>query len=417
MDSRRFDDLARGLAATTSRRQVLKLLAGSLLSAAALNPHVPKRAPGASAQAPANSAFLRTWERTDRPVADGHVSRTWMWGPEPFTDLVTEEYEESPGGHRTVQYFDKSRMEITDPAGDPESIWYVTNGLLSTELISGRMQTGHNSFEQRSPAEINVAGDADASVGPTYATFLGLLDEEAAVEGSLISQRAYRDGTVSQDPGLTAHNVVAGPVDDVTHHAIALPFWDFMNSVGSIWEDGAIINDRLFQDPLFPTGRPITEPYWSAIQVGGTEQDVLIQCFERRCLTHTPGNPPGWQTEAGNVGRHYHAWRYEHFGGCPPDLVCPDGSCLQPGGECPLPGDCPANRTSCGDGNCCPGGTPECCYSNAGEWAGCCPGGPFPCCPTDFGAACATPSICLIIQAMGNEIAALQGLDFTPATF
>jgi hypothetical protein len=37
---------------------------------------------------------------------------------------------------------------------------------------------------------------------------------------------------------------------------------------------------------------------------------VLLQCFERRCLTYAPDNPPGWQVEAGNVGQHYHAWRY-----------------------------------------------------------------------------------------------------------
>ena len=37
---------------------------------------------------------------------------------------------------------------------------------------------------------------------------------------------------------------------------------------------------------------------------------MLIQCFERRCLTYTPGNPDGWQVEAGNVGQHYFHWRY-----------------------------------------------------------------------------------------------------------
>jgi hypothetical protein len=46
------------------------------------------------------------------------------------------------------------------------------------------------------------------------------------------------------------------------------------------------------------------------VQVAGTPTDVLLQCFERRCLTYTPGNPDGWQVEAGNVGRHYYEWRY-----------------------------------------------------------------------------------------------------------
>ncbi|MEZ4570631.1 MAG: hypothetical protein R2849_09955 [Thermomicrobiales bacterium] len=34
-----------------------------------------------------------------------------------------------------------------------------------------------------------------------------------------------------------------------------------------------------------------------------------MQCFERRCLTYTPDNAPGWQVEAGNVGQHYYEWR------------------------------------------------------------------------------------------------------------
>jgi hypothetical protein len=69
-----------------------------------------------------------------------------MWGPEANTDLLTEPFFESPGGQRTVQYFDKSRMEINDPNGDQNSIWYVTNGLLATELITGRMQLGEDTF-------------------------------------------------------------------------------------------------------------------------------------------------------------------------------------------------------------------------------------------------------------------------------
>ncbi|MCS7294077.1 MAG: thermonuclease family protein, partial [Dehalococcoidia bacterium] len=45
----------------------------------------------------------------------------------------------------------------------------------------------------------------------------------------------------------------------------------------------------------------------------------LVQCFERRCLTYTPDNPPGWQVEAGNVGQHYYRWRYEQLGRTPQD--------------------------------------------------------------------------------------------------
>src|SRR5690606_5931116 len=102
-------------------------------------------------------------------------SRTWMWGPEAFTGALREGFVESPGGHRTVQYFDKSRMEISDLGEDPDSIWYVTNGRLVAEMISGEMQAGLNTFEPRSPANVNVAGDADDPLGPTYASFANLL--------------------------------------------------------------------------------------------------------------------------------------------------------------------------------------------------------------------------------------------------
>lgn len=75
-----------------------------------------------SAEPPSDGAFTRTWERTDKPVADGRVNRTWMWGPDAFTQATPESYAESPGSQRTVQYFDKTRMEITNPAADPDSI-------------------------------------------------------------------------------------------------------------------------------------------------------------------------------------------------------------------------------------------------------------------------------------------------------
>lgn len=66
--------------------------------------------------------------------------RSWTWGPEPITEALREPFVEGPEGQRAVQYFDKSRMEVTDPTMDPNSQWYVTNGLLPIELMTGRMQ-------------------------------------------------------------------------------------------------------------------------------------------------------------------------------------------------------------------------------------------------------------------------------------
>jgi hypothetical protein len=121
----------------------------------------------ASAEAPSNGAFQRTWARHDEPVTAGRAERTWMWGPQAYSAELSEPYLESPEAERQVQYFDKSRMEINHPEADSSTVWYVTNGLLATELITGKMQIGDNTFEQREPAEVNVAGDWDDSSGPT----------------------------------------------------------------------------------------------------------------------------------------------------------------------------------------------------------------------------------------------------------
>ncbi|HBY46893.1 MAG TPA: hypothetical protein DEG70_11705, partial [Chloroflexi bacterium] len=116
---------------------------------------------------PANDAFQSTWARTDQPVVVGNATRTWMWGPEANSHAGIEPYKEAPRGWRTVQYFDKSRMEITHPDASDDGVWYVTNGLLATEMISGSQQIGDDQLAFGSPAEINVAGDPDDPTGPT----------------------------------------------------------------------------------------------------------------------------------------------------------------------------------------------------------------------------------------------------------
>jgi hypothetical protein len=63
---------------------------------------------------PAHQTFAKTHNRTDQPVIDG-VKRTWIWGPEAYTEGMLEPYADTPGGMRLVQYYDKSRMEINNP--------------------------------------------------------------------------------------------------------------------------------------------------------------------------------------------------------------------------------------------------------------------------------------------------------------
>ena len=82
-----------------------------------------------------------------------------------------------------------------------------------------------------------------------------------------------------------------------------------MNQTGSVEESGAIRSGQVFA--WLPTmGFPIAEPYWTRAVVGGVERDVLVQLFQRRVLSYTPGNPRGFEVEMGNVGQHYYAWRY-----------------------------------------------------------------------------------------------------------
>ena len=263
-----------------------------------------------------DDAFWRTWARTDKPVADGHVIRTWMWGPQPYTGLLQEPYA---GGMRTVQYFDKSRMEINDPSGDPTSPWYVTNGLLSLEMVVGKAETAPGVFDESpNPAQVGVAGDSNDTQGPTYATFTSLLKAPKLAHDSFIVQQIDRAGNVTIDESLFLYGVFALDVSpevgswvDFSQHSIADVFWEFMNSEGLVEENGQLVNASLFADPFYGTGLAITEPYWTTVQVGGTPKEVLVQCFERRCMTYTPSNDPTWQVEAGNVGQHYYTWRYD----------------------------------------------------------------------------------------------------------
>jgi hypothetical protein len=269
-------------------------------------------------------AFERTWARTDNPVATLRVSRTWMWGPEAYSPLLLETYDNTPGGQRLVQYFDKSRMEITNPGGDPNSEWYVTNGLLVVEMMSGEMQFGHQRFESFAPANVNVAGDFEDPDGPMYSTFTGLRNAQALEEGSTVIQRISRNGTITDDDGMAVHGVTVSNFVPDTGHRIAEPFWEFMNSSGEIYTGSGYEQARLFDNPFYATGFPITEPYWATVRVDTTPRDVLMQCFERRCLTFTPDNPDGWKVEAGNVGLHYYQWRYGGTTGqvptAPPEL-------------------------------------------------------------------------------------------------
>jgi endonuclease YncB( thermonuclease family) len=260
-------------------------------------------------------AFERTWERTDKPVADGRTVRTWHWGPEAFSSVMYEDYVESPDGKRKVQYFDKSRMEINDPGADPTSPWYVTNGLIVREMIEGYVQTGHGARDESlDPAIVNIAGDPGER--PTYADIwnYGLLHAPARQVGSTITSVLYPDGRIFYEVEAANYLLTASHYIPETNHTVADVFFDYLNSQAMIYRDGGYPTDKLFEPWFYGSGLPITEAYWSYVKVGGTPKLLLWQCFERRCLTYTPTNDPAWRVEMGNVGQHYYRWRYNPQG-------------------------------------------------------------------------------------------------------
>ena len=270
----------------------------------------------------AHPAFRRVWDRTDSLVASGQVSRTWFWGPEPRA-AAQEQYVDAPSGTQTrlVQYFDKSRMEINDPNADPNAIFFVTNGLLTIELISGQMQIGNNAFVNRYSAEIPISGDSDDTQAPTYASFLAVSNTRRGDHpqpnrvGQFATNTINKAGQVGDDPAkASVPGTKIAYFEPMTRHNIPDRFWGFLNASGPVSETGQIVNKRLIDPWFYASGLPISDPFWSKVKIKGVMTDVMIQAFERRVLTYVPSNVPGFEVEMGNIGLHYYDWRYKDAG-------------------------------------------------------------------------------------------------------
>jgi phosphate/phosphite/phosphonate ABC transporter binding protein len=276
--------------------------------------------PATQPQGFADPAFQTTWTRTDKLVADKTVVRSWYWGPAPG-EAKTEAYDEGANNTRLVQYFDKSRMEINNPAGDKNSPFYVTNGLLTVELISGKMQVGNSRYETRYPANIPLASDNDDANAPTYASFAliansPLGDHPAITQtGKVINTRVDRFGITSRAPDFEKYQVKYGFYNEETKHNIADKFWDFLNLSGpTINASGQTVSGKLSDPWFYTTGYAISEPYWANVKIAGKQEDVLIQLFERRVLTYVPSFAAEWRVQMGNIGAHYYDWRYRNAG-------------------------------------------------------------------------------------------------------
>ncbi len=268
------------------RLHLLRLVAVTALVTTALMAYLGSPANAASGFA--NPAFQTQWQA-------GEALAPNFWGPLPLArDGQQESYTEATGGMRTVQYFDKARMELTNTGT-------VTNGLLATELVTGRLQLGDSTFRQGSPAAIPVAGDPD-NLGPTYASIstsgIGAMAPNAV--NTPVTRALSASGTVGTFTNAMGDAQTVLTVYDGTGnltHNVPKAFADYRTRVG-----------------LAAIGFGIAEPFWSNVKVAGTNKDVLIQAFERRVLTYTPSNEERFRVEFGNIGQHYYTWRYNSPG-------------------------------------------------------------------------------------------------------
>jgi len=239
--------------------------------------------------------FQVVWQR-------GEAAFPNFWGLLALAkDGQQEQYKEAPNGQRLVQYFDKARMELTNPAMPT----MVTNGLLTAELKTGKVQLGDNTFEQRSPARINIAGDP-GSDSLTYADLAQLPERDTERPlPDLQPPRAFINGQIMSTPSFLVPNLPSeksllyGPYmqDPGKRYGqyVFKPFYDFIN---------------LIPQGQAAIGYPISPPIVTQVKIGGAPTYVLVQAFERRVLTFNGANPANSRLEFGNIGQQYNRWRY-----------------------------------------------------------------------------------------------------------
>ena len=265
--------------------------------------------------APGTPTFQRTWERTDKPVADGAVTRTWMWGPEAdHRGALGEPTPKRPAAQRQVQYFDKSRMEINAPRRDPTRLWYVTNGLLVVELMTGQHADRRRRLRAARTRRRSTSPATPTTRWPDLRHLRPQLLRRPAAGGRRDDHPARRprpatSATTRAWPAAASRQRRRSVRD---RPQVAVAVLD-VHELGRAGLGGrrvvtaAAVRRTRSTPPATRSPRPTGPTSRSA----GPSRDVLMQCFERRCLTYTPGNPAGWQVEAGNVGQHYYRWRYD----------------------------------------------------------------------------------------------------------
>ncbi len=231
-----------------------------------------------------------------------------FWGPlATARDGQPEQYKEAPNGKRTVQYFDKARMEQFDPNAR------VTTGLLTVELKSGNRQLGDNTFEQHGPAKINIAGDPGTD-GLTYADLSKFAEYYDPNSPNTYSGYIFGDNhqvtPLTQDNSATYGSQFNVPAPGDTFRYVSDPsnrygqvvYTPFLDFIKRLTDAGIAID----QTP----GYPISPVIIAQVSISGKITTVFVQAFERRVLTYNPNNDPAFRVEFGNIGQHYYRWRY-----------------------------------------------------------------------------------------------------------
>ncbi|NJK79846.1 MAG: hypothetical protein HC914_08085 [Chloroflexaceae bacterium] len=203
-------------------------------------------------------------------------------------------------------------MEINNPDGNPNDRFFVTNGLLPIEMMTGQLQVGENEFETR--ARANIAAIGDPGNFPTYADLSVLYNRQpdtSIEQGEPVTRFLNTNGNVTNDYEQFASdpNTFLGAADPQTGYRVAQAFLNFQGQQGFVFENNQYVFGPVF-DPLFVFGLPVTDAYWVNVEVAGEAVPVLFQIFERRVLTYNPANDASFRVEMGNVGQHYYQWRY-----------------------------------------------------------------------------------------------------------
>jgi hypothetical protein len=264
----------------------------------------------------ADKAFYTLWNRTDNLVATGKVARSYFWGPRPNSQALMEDYAEGQGGKHLVQYFDKSRMEVNDPNADRNNPFFVTNGLLTVELMTGRMQVGNRKHVNRWRANIPLASDTNDINAPTYASFATHMNDFTPDKaGEIVYEAIGKAAANGPTDKFQKYGVKYVHFETATEHNVPDVFWRFLNATGLVTVGGQVSTAQLSNPWFYNTGYPITEAFWATVKIEGKPNtDVLIQPYERRVLTYVPSAPDAYKVQMGNIGQHYYDWRYKDAG-------------------------------------------------------------------------------------------------------